>query len=199
MSVILRRKVNKIDEGNTSKREEEIFSELESELKKYKFTAYKNIHLNQINIENTKLSDSKINGKFSADMIFQKSDKSMIIIVEEISANHFDIFNNLHKTENSMSAAGYKNANKFIFKLYDIIRLFWHQVKIDYRKYKFYKSLTSNNKHINVYYVLPNYFDENNYKDKNIDSDISLPKYEIEYVEIKRKPPKNLLESLLNE
>lgn len=37
MSVILRRKVNKIDESNTSKREEQIFSELKTELEKYKF------------------------------------------------------------------------------------------------------------------------------------------------------------------
>lgn len=48
-------------------------------------------------------------------------------------------------------------------------------------------------------YKKDNINDDTIEKDKNVDKDIAISKIETEYVVIKRKPRKNLLESLLNE
>ena len=48
-------------------------------------------------------------------------------------------------------------------------------------------------------YKKDNINDDTIEKDKNVDKDIAIPKIETEYVVIKRKPRKNLLENLLKE
>lgn len=187
MSVILRRKADKIDEnflyeGNKSDREHQIIEQLEKYNGKiingYTIYILTNSAGTKFNLGNVKSIED--NTGITKDGIRYCDVKCKIvapdntiywIIGEEISRYHIDPLSAAHRTAHTLKMR--KTEKEPIFRISTILNLFGAQVESDYEKYKFYKNAIANNKNVYVCYIMPEYITDEylhkDYKDQILD------------------------------
>ncbi len=181
MSVILRRKVDKIDEGNIllenqSGKEKQIITYLQNAFANVKSDFNINITDNR---EDIKLDNGLKNSRSDIVCIITntKTNDKIQIYIEEISKYHFDFLSYNHRAQKTLNANGIiKTA---IFTPSQLSKIFVRQViNLDYEKYKYYIDKCKNNENIYVFYILPDYINDKLLDDCFENEDVIKEAYE---------------------
>lgn len=181
MSVILRRKVDKIDEGNILLENQ---SEKEKQIIAYLQNAFDNVKSDfNINITDNRKDIKLDNGlkNSRSDIVCNitntKTNDKIQIYIEEISKYHFDFLSYNHRAQKTLDTNGIiKTA---IFTPSQLLKIFVRQViNLDYEKYKYYINKCKNNENIYVFYILPDYINDKLLDDCFKNEDVIKEAYE---------------------